>query len=368
MEPLSVEPDRYKKIHRMLLEELESAWVYDQLAKISKSESTAETLRTLANGERKHAHHWAEYLDDLSLMQRSFRPPLRARILVLFGRIAGLNVVLPRLRSSELNEIQRYDSEPASHTLADEERTHRSMLGKISEQAGTEVDHGLWSSSIASVFRASLFGLNDGLVSNLSLITGVAGAAIDSDAVLIAGIAGWLAGAFSMGIGEYISVRSQIELAENQLDKERLELELDPDEEIAELAEIYERKGIPAELARELSVTIMKDPVVALETHAREELGINPNDLGSPWSAAFASFLSFSFGAVIPVIPFIFSNGYPAFIAAIISGILTLGLVGAITSLLTGRSPYYAGIRMAAIGLIATAVTFGVGSIIPIDL
>ncbi len=353
----------------MLAEELEGAWLYDRLAEICGDAHTSAALKELAEGERRHAGHWAERLGDPSLVERAVRPSLRVRLLALLARVAGVSAVLPRLRASELAEIRRYEAEPEAGDLAAEERAHREALAQLDVTGGRrEGEHGFASAGAASTFRAALFGLNDGLVSNLSLVAGVAGAAIHSDAVLIAGLAGWLAGAFSMAAGEYVSVRSQTELFENQLAKERLELELVPDEERDELLTIYRRKGVSEPLARELVDEIMKDPELALDTHAREELGLDPDDLGSPWAAAIGSFFAFTLGAIVPVVPFIVGGGYWALAAAIIAGAVMLGLAGMLTSLLTGRHPLYAGGRMVLIGLAATGITFGIGSAIPVDL
>ena len=187
----------------MLDDERESAWMYDRLAEISRSESTSATLRDLAAAERRHARHWAERLGEPALADVSVRPTVRVRALILLARVAGVDAVLPRLRAAELEEIGRYDADPDARALADEERAHRAILGALTDPTGAaEAEHGFASASTASTFRAALFGLNDGLVSNLSLVAGVAGAAIDSDAVLVAGIAGWLAGAICLGAGE----------------------------------------------------------------------------------------------------------------------------------------------------------------------
>ena len=361
--------DREARLREMLADELDAAWLYDTLAGQARSPQEADILRDLADSERRHARHWAERLNDLSLVEGPLRPGWRTRGLALLARVAGVGAVLPRLRAAELDEIRRYQAEPESGGLAAEELEHRETLGALAGDGRRgEGDHGFASADTATTFRAALFGLNDGIVSNLSLIAGVAGAAIDSDAVLIAGIAGWLAGAFSMAAGEYISVRSQRELFEHQIARERLELELAPEEERAELLAIYRRKGVSSEIAGQLVDEMMADPEVALDTLAREELGLDPDDLGSPWRAAGGSFLAFSLGAIVPVIPFLAGSGYWALAAAIIAGVATLGVTGMLTSLLTGRHPLYAGGRMILIGLAATAVTFGIGSALPIDL
>ena len=369
MTTTGTDQDRDARLREMLADELDAAWLYDTLAGQARNPQEADILRDLAESERRHARHWAERLGDLSLVEGPLRPGWRTRGLAMLARVAGVGAVLPRLRAAELDEIRRYQAEPESGGLAAEELEHRETLGALAADGRRgEGDHGFASADTATTFRAALFGLNDGIVSNLSLIAGVAGAAIDSDAVLIAGIAGWLAGAFSMAAGEYISVRSQRELFEHQIARERLELELAPEEERAELLAIYRRKGVSSEIAGQLVDEMMADPEVALDTLAREELGLDPDELGSPWRAAGGSFLAFSLGAIVPVIPFLAGSGYWALAAAIIAGVATLGVTGMLTSLLTGRHPLYAGGRMILIGLAATAVTFAIGSALPIDL
>jgi vacuolar iron transporter family protein len=210
--------------------------------------------------------------------------------------------------------------------------------------------------------RAAIFGVNDGLVSNAALIMGFAGADQPRTVILLAGISGLLAGAFSMGAGEYVSMRVQREVLERMLHLEAHELGSDPEGERAELAEIYERKGVPAELADALASELSKDPATALDTHAREELGIDPAEgLGSPWGAASSSFLTFSIGALVPLVPFLFLEGTSAVIAsALITALALLG-VGALTARLTGRSPLLSGLRMLAIGGAAAVVTYLIG-------
>jgi VIT1/CCC1 family predicted Fe2+/Mn2+ transporter len=210
--------------------------------------------------------------------------------------------------------------------------------------------------------RAAIFGVNDGLVSNAALIMGFAGADQPRSVILLAGISGLLAGAFSMAAGEYVSMRVQREVLERMLHLEAHELGTDPDGERVELAGIYERKGVPAEMADALARELSKDPVTALDTHAREELGIDPDEgLGSPWGAAGSSFVTFSAGALVPLIPFVFLEGTSAVIlAAIVTGLALLG-VGALTARLTGRSALAAGLRMLAIGASAATVTYLIG-------
>lgn len=219
----------------------------------------------------------------------------------------------------------------------------------------------------SGALRAAIFGANDGLVSNLSLIMGVAGAGVDNDVVILAGVAGLLAGAFSMAAGEYISMRVQREVFERLIHLEAHEIGSDHAGELHELAELYERKGISPELAGRLAEELMRDPQVALETHAREELGLDPQEgLGSPWAAAGSSFATFAAGALVPLVPFWFGSGDGVVIASAILSILALFAVGAGMSYLTGRNSLVSGLRMMLIGAAAAAVTYAVGSLLEV--
>jgi len=215
----------------------------------------------------------------------------------------------------------------------------------------------------SGALRAATFGLNDGLVSNLSLIMGVAGAAATNHFIIVAGLAGLLAGAFSMGAGEYVSMKVQRELFERLIHLEAHELATEPQEEHEELAKIYEAKGLPPALAMEVTAAIHRDPELALKTHAREELGLDPDQLGSPWGAALSSFSTFSLGAVMPLLPFLFGSGGAAVAAAVAVSAVALFTVGAFLTRFTGRPPWLSGARMLAVGAIAAGITFGIGSL-----
>ncbi len=221
----------------------------------------------------------------------------------------------------------------------------------------------------SGALRAAIFGVNDGLVSNLSLIFGVAGAGVDNQVVVLAGVAGLLAGAFSMAAGEYISVRVQREVFERLIHLEAHEIGSDPEAERVELAELYVRKGLPRDLAERLAAELMKDPEVALDTHAREELGLDPQEgLGSPVAAAGASFGMFAVGAIVPLVPFLFGSGNAA---VVVSGALSGGAlfgVGAAMSYLTGRNPALSGLRMLAIGGAAAGITYVVGKLLDVGV
>jgi VIT1/CCC1 family predicted Fe2+/Mn2+ transporter len=216
--------------------------------------------------------------------------------------------------------------------------------------------------------RAAVFGVNDGLVSNASLILGVAGASTDAHLILVSGVAGLAAGAFAMAAGEYVSVRSQRELFEYQIALERDELKQYPEAEAQELALIYAAKGLPQKEATKLAKQIVADPEHALDTLAREELGLNPGELGSPIGAAASSFVAFATGAALPLVPFLFATGSRAVLfGAVVSGI-SLFAIGATLSLFTGRSAWYSGSRMLLLGALAGAVTFGIGRLFGVAL
>jgi VIT1/CCC1 family predicted Fe2+/Mn2+ transporter len=214
----------------------------------------------------------------------------------------------------------------------------------------------------SGAIRAGIFGINDGLLTNLGLIIGVTGATVNNRIVVVAGLAGLLAGAFSMGYGEYISMRVQRELFQRLIHLEAHELATEPEEERDELVGIYQRKGVPMEVAESLVDVIHRDPNLALETHAREELGLDPRGgLGSPWGAAVSSFVTFSIGALIPLFPFLVGSGHAAQLAALLAGATTLVVVGSLTSVITGKNAIRSGLRMFLGGCAIAAVTYGIG-------
>jgi VIT1/CCC1 family predicted Fe2+/Mn2+ transporter len=210
--------------------------------------------------------------------------------------------------------------------------------------------------------RAAVFGISDGLVSNVSLILGVAGADPAPGVVRLAGLAGLVGGAFSMAAGEYVSMKAQSELLERELELERIEISRRPESERRELAAIYRERGVAPEVADELATHMMRDPDLALETHAREELGIDPNELGSPVQAAVSSFLAFAFGALLPLVPWFVSKGNGATIASVVVGAVAAVAIGGALAAFTGRSPARSALRQLVIAAAAAAVTFGVGN------
>lgn len=212
--------------------------------------------------------------------------------------------------------------------------------------------------------RAAVFGVSDGLVSNTSLIMGVSGAFSDLRNVLIAGAAGVLAGALSMAAGEYVSMRSQRELFEQQIAREEEALRTRPKEEIDALARIYHRRGVPLDIACRISKALSRDERAALETHAREHLGLNPEDLGSAVGAGVSSFVSFALGASVPLLPFVFGAAADAFFIAVALAAIGLFAVGVASSWLTGQSRVRGGLRLLAVGGGAGLVAYLIGKLL----
>lgn len=350
--------------------ELEGAALYQALAAAEKDERRAAIFRQLADAEAHHAAHWAQKLRDAGVEPEKRPLGLRTRLLSWVARRFGARTVLPLITALEVRDQGMYQNQPDAGHLSADERVHARVLAELAPGGGrglilkTESWH---RPGGGSSLRASVFGLNDGLVSNLSLVMGVAGAGPEPRFILLAGIAGLLAGAFSMGAGEYISMRAQREFFERQISREREELAMSPEEEEQELSLIYQAKGIGKAQADEMASQLMRDPAAALDTLAREELGLDPSELGSPWGAAISSFLLFALGALVPVLPFAFGlSGVPALVAsALVSG-LALFSFGAALSIFTGRSPIFSGARMLVIGAAAATVTFLIGKLVGI--
>ncbi len=258
----------------------------------------------------------------------------------------------------------------AEAVLQDPARTARAAeLAEAGESADEITQAEPWHrASRSGTLRAVIFGVSDGLLSNLSLVMGVAGAGPEQRFVILAGLAGLLAGAFSMGAGEYISMQSQREVFERQIALERAELAAVPDEEEAELAAIYRAKGFTRDEARAVAARMFRNPEAALDALVREELGLDPGELGSPLGAAFGSFSAFAVGAAVPVLPYLVLNGATAFVVSAVASLIGLFTVGALVTLLTGRSALYSGARQVVIGVGAAAVTYLVGRVIGVSV
>ena len=369
--------ERIERVREMIGDELDAAWLYDRLASMSDPQS-ARMLSRMAESELEHATHWVRLLGEEKFPTDLHRPSLRVRLMAAQARIFGLGFVISQLRREELVDIQKYVSDPDAGDLAEDEREHRATLAELGTQFGAVgavgEGHAGVGASGASTFRAALFGLNDGIVSNLALIAGVAGVAVGSEAVLVAGIGGWLAGAFSMAAGEYISVRGQSEVLQRQIAMERDEVLLDPAEERRELVAIYRAKGLSPELAEQVATELSNKPEALIDTMVKEELGLDPEQLGDPWRAAISSFGAFSIGALIPLIPFLvwhaagWNVDYWALIVGVVASVVALAVAGLFTSLVTSRNPIYSAGRSVFVGILAAGVTFAIGSALPFDL
>jgi len=213
-------------------------------------------------------------------------------------------------------------------------------------------------------FRAGVFGASDGLVTNASLILGFAGANPGHSVVRLAGLAGLVAGGFSMASGEYVSVRAQKELLDYEIAVERHSIENSPIEETKELRDLFVARGIEASLADRLSVDLMRDPDLALRTHAREELGVDPSATGSPWAAAIASMLSFAVGAFIPLLPWLITSSGDPILWSIILAVLTASALGGLIGWFTRNGIWKSAVRQVFVGSLAAAVTFGIGRLV----
>lgn len=338
-------------------EEHASAFLYRACAAAEPDPRRAELFRSLAGEAELQGAIWhAQLIAHGHPAPPPFAPDRRTRLIAVLVGILGPRRLRNVLAAMKVRGMSVYagDGQP------------RSNHAQPTEASGVEARHrGLGG---GGNLRAAVFGINDGLLSNASLILGVAGAGPEPNVVLLAGIAGMCAGAFSMAMGEYVSVRSQRELFEYQIALEREELVQYPEAEAQELALIYAAKGLAPDEARRLADRIVGNPERALDTLAREELGLNPDELGSPWGAAISSFLSFGIGAALPLIPFLaFPGPHAMRIAVAVVGAALFG-VGAMLSLFTGRNPWYSGARMLVLGALAGAASYLIGSIAGVTL
>jgi VIT1/CCC1 family predicted Fe2+/Mn2+ transporter len=358
--------------------EVDSAAMYRAMADLEPQRERAEVYRRLAAVEEIHSSHWRQRLADLGARPREPRPSWRTKLLILIAKRFGPNVVLPTLRTLEQIDRDQYDHQPESRDtgMPAQERSHARVLSSLAGAVRTTWDGAAYSrfegrhgAGGGNALRAAVLGANDGLVSNLSLVMGVAGAAFSNQTVLVTGLAGLVAGACSMAMGEWLSVQSSRELYQKQIATEADELAQVPDEEKEELVLIYQSKGMDRAAAEQTAERVMAHKEDALDTLVREEIGINPKELGgSAWSAAAASFFVFMIGAIFPVVPFFVLRGNTAVIASVVVSGLALFATGAVTSVFTGRSVAFSGLRQLAIGLGAAAVTFGLGRLLGVSI
>ena len=359
-----------------LEDELNGAYLYDALAQVENDERLAEVYRRMAAVERKHANKWMDRLLDEGVQFPVFSPNWRTRTLAWAARRFGVNTVLPTITSMEQKDSRKYAHMSDTADMSADELSHSRLLTQVTKSmpGGMEGSmlakmEGRHRASGGNALRAAVLGANDGLVSNLSLVMGVAGAEFQNSTILITGLAGLLAGAFSMALGEWLSVQSSRELYQHQIAIEEAEIASAPEEEVEELALIYEARGMSKEEAQKLAKKIFEDPGMALESMAREELNVDPAELGgSAWVAAITSFFLFAIGAIIPVISFTFLTGTAAIIGSLVVSAVGLFIIGTGITLFTGRSILFSGSRQVIFGLVAAAITFGIGRLIGVNI
>jgi VIT1/CCC1 family predicted Fe2+/Mn2+ transporter len=333
--------------------EMESVFLYRIVADAEPAEDRRALFRKLAGEAEAQAAIWADEIKKTGgPAPDAYVPATRARIVAALVRRFGPRRMKSVLAAMKVRGMSIYSSSahPAGHPMP-----------HSVDEIGQRHRGGIAGGNL----RAAVFGASDGLVSNVCLILGVAGAAGgQGHTVLVSGVAGLLAGAFSMAAGEYVSVRSQREMFEYQIGAERDELAKYPDQEAAELSLIYQARGLGKDDADRMSSRIVANPHYALDTLAREELGLDPGALGSPVGAAAISFAAFAVGAAVPLAPFVFSSGAAALVAAIVLTSVALFGVGCATSLFAGRGAARGGLRSLLIGAAAGAVTFGIGRLL----
>lgn len=346
-----------------------------------------EALLELAEIEDKHADHWAAKLSEHGIdapIPTGSLDPGDAELLSR-ARALGIDGILETLEQTEAAAEGMYDDEPeALPTMSTDERDHAETFRQMrSDQSATvmtprrAVGPGAGETwhrvDRSGSMRAAVFGVSDGLVSNTALVMGFAGAAPNNSTILFAGLAGLLAGAFSMAAGEYVSVASQRDLFQREIAMEASELRDKPEEEQKELELIYRAKGLSREQSAMVAAQIMSDPKTALETLAREELGLDPNELGNPVKVAISSFVAFAIGASVVVLPYLFFTSSSAstsvpLLLAIVMALISMGIVGGVVGRLSGRGIVFSAARQLAWGVGAAVVTFGVGRIIGVTI
>jgi VIT1/CCC1 family predicted Fe2+/Mn2+ transporter len=364
-----------KRFQANLRDELDGAALYTEIAAAEPDPLRKDLFLQLAQAESKHANLWRARLAAAGVGEAPYVPSLRTRLLGRLARRFGPGFVMPTIAAAEVSDRNKYAGQADAQSISAEERGHAAVVQELAKNGGPSIGTEIaqsepWHRSASgNNLRAAVLGANDGLVSNFCLIMGIAGAGTGNKAILLTGLAGLIAGACSMALGEWLSVTNARELASTQLAKEAEEIEQTPQAEEHELALIYQAKGLPKAEARRVAAELMRNKSAALDTLAREELGIDPTELGgNPWSAAGTSFLLFSLGAIFPVAPFIWLHGFPAVATSVGASALALAAIGLLTSLFNGRNPWFSAARQAVFGCAAAAVTYGIGALLGVSL
>ena len=363
-----------RRYRHNLQEEVDGEGLYLLLADAEDDPNLKQIFQRLAESEKRHIDLWQEKLQEAGAEVPDFRPSTQIRVLGWLARRFGTQFVTPIVERMELNAVTMYDDQPEAiaEGLPGSERSHARLFQEMGRQPGQSVDvariEGRHRSGSGNALRAAVLGANDGLVSNLSLVMGVAGADPGREFVALAGVAGLLAGAISMALGEWISVLSSREAFNRQVEIEREELEMNPEEERAELVLIYQAKGLSEEAARATADRVFSNSETALDTLVREELGMAEDSAGNPTVAAVTSFLLFAVGALLPALPWFFADGGLAIGLSLGLGAIGLFVLGAAVTLWTGRSALYSGARQLALGLAAAGITYGIGTAVGVAI
>lgn len=371
--PRSADIKRYQE---NLSGEQEASMLYRQMVKAERNPDLANIYAKLAETEERHIKVWEEKIREAGGVPKTYKPGLKTRIFSWMARKYGSASVVGMIAAVESRAAGGYDNQAEAIAVGmnREERSHARVFGYLATSS-----NGMEGSEVARIegrhrsggnaLRAGVLGANDGLISVFCLVMGVAGAGIGQREILITGAAGLLAGALSMALGEWLSVQSSREMYAHQIGIEERELEEIPEEEKEELALIYQAKGLDPQQAQILADKLLSNKATALDTLTREELNIDPEELGgSAWVAAGTSFVLFSIGALIPVVPYLFANGWTGIIASAITSTIGLFGLGAASSLMTGRNWLFSGGRQIVFGLVAAAITFGIGHLIGVNV
>jgi VIT1/CCC1 family predicted Fe2+/Mn2+ transporter/rubrerythrin len=366
---------------------LQEAWrkeratnrIYNELAAHEKSEPRRKVLLQLAATEAGHAQRWATRLAELGAPLPPDSDPLRERLWRWMLVQQGTDQALASIERAEDDDTEMYGNlvgvapteadRQALKSVQQDEATHGRLAHGVTTPGPQTVQVRLdtilgrerWHHRGGGWIGQAIYGANDGLGSVFGIVSGVAGATAGGPAVLIAGLAGMLASALSMGSGAYLATKADREVQEAEIQRERRELERNPEEETEELALFYQLKGVPEAEARQLTQRLMVQPENALRTLASEELGLSLESYPNPWVAAISATLSTAAGAFIPIIPFFFARGYPAIIASFAISTLAHFLIGAAKTVVTGLSPWKSGLEMTAVGLGEALITYGLG-------
>ncbi|KVV15776.1 VIT1/CCC1 transporter family protein [Flavobacterium sp. TAB 87] len=366
------------KLKDQLQTEVDTSFLYDRIAAIQNDDNLIRVLQSLSEIENGHSEN---ILHKISKFDPKYTMPLpssRAKLQLKLGKIFGYNSIISSLSSIEkqfaVNAVKTKLQSGEKPTGF--EHNHLKIIEAVNNNGALNVSGGFLSkfesrhkSVGGNALRAAVLGSNDGLVSNMSLVMGVAGAAVSNNTILLTGIAGLLAGAISMALGEWLSVQSSRELNQRQIDLETEELQASPEEEKKELVLLYQAKGMDFVEAQKLANKAFETHETAIDAIIKEELGIDKEELGgSAWEAAIASFVLFSIGAIIPLYPFMILEGKNAILLSVGSSVVGLFGIGAAITLLTGKNVLFSGLRQVGFGLAAAAITYGIGSLIGISL